>query len=229
MARAFQRSCIGVAACRPRSPAMAVAAAVLVAVGTGGAHAADALVCAHDATVTERFIPVELLTGLPLPAPESQALTFGEVDRTYPFVDVLPDGSVGSGEVALKGPMKWSGYRGIEFEVYERKVPRAHERFALTEDKSAIGRVYDQRFGNAYNEGKFPVGKWQQGQKKSYDTLYNTRSAVSSLEIEKLSCTYDGIAGALQYRWRTNNGLDYGYIYAPGKGVVQVFTYKGGR
>lgn len=193
------------------------------------AHAqpAAAPVCEQDAAVTERFIPVELLAGLPLP--EAQVLHFGEVDRTFPFIDVLPDGTLGSGDVTLKGPMKWVGYRGIEFEVYERKVPRSHERFALTEDKTAIGRVYDQRFGNAFNEGKFPVGTWQQGQKRSYDTLYGTRSAVSSVEIEKLACTYDGVAGALQYRWRTNNGVDYGYIYAPGRGVVQVFTYKGGR
>ena len=191
------------------------------------AAAQTAPVCEHDAGVTERFIPVEMLTGNPIP--EARELKFAEVDRTYPFIDVLPDGKLGSGDVALKGPMKYAGYGGKEFEVYERKVPRAHERFALTPDSTAIGRVYDQRFGNAYNEGKFPVGLWQQGQKRSYDTLYGQRSAVSSLEIEKLSCTYEGIAGALQYRWKTNNGLDYGYIYAPGRGIVQVFTYKGGR
>lgn len=213
---------------RPLSgPTHAVAVLWALLALPGLAAAQGAPVCEHDAAVTERFIPVEMLTGLPLPS--TRDLRFAEIDRSYPFIDVLPDGKLGQGDVVLKGPTKYSGYAGKEFEVYERSVPRAAERVALTPDSTAIGRVWDQRFGNAYNEGKFPVGPWQQGQKRSYDTLYGQRSAVSSIEIEKLSCTYDGVAESLQYRWRTNNGVDYGYIYAPGRGVVQVFTYKGGR
>lgn len=209
------------------SPHRRGAALLCLAACHGLALAQSAPDCVADAAVTERFIPVEMLTGLPLPS--TRELRFAEVDRSYPFIDVLPDGKLGQGEVLLKGPTKYAGYAGKEFEVYERSVPRAAERVALTPDGTAIGRVWDQRFGNAYNEGKFPVGLWQQGQKRSYDTLYGQRSAVSSIEIEKLSCTYDGVAESLQYRWRTNNGVDYGYIYAPGRGVVQVFTYKGGR
>lgn len=215
----------------PRSarnrPALCATALLFLAGLHGLAAAQAARVCEHDAAVTERFIPVEMLTGLPLPG--ARELRFAEVDRSYPFIDVLPDGQLGQGDVRLKGPTKYTGYAGKAFEVYERSVPRAAERVALTPDSTAIGRVWDQRFGNAYNEGKFPVGLWQQGQKRSYDTLYGQRSAVSSIEIEKLSCTYDGVAESLQYRWRTNNGVDYGYIYAPSRGVVQVFTYKGGR
>lgn len=210
-----------------RRPALSAAALPCLLALHGPAAAQTAPACTHDAAITERFIPVEMLTGLPLPS--TRELRFAEVDRSYPFIDVLPDGKLGQGEVLLKGPTKYAGYAGKEFEVYERSVPRAAERVALTPDGTAIGRVWDQRFGNAYNEGKFPVGLWQQGQKRSYDTLYGQRSAVSSIEIEKLSCTYDGVAESLQYRWRTNNGVDYGYIYAPGRGVVQVFTYKGGR
>jgi len=213
--------------CAGLRPARPIAALLSFLALHGLAAAQSAPECVHDAAVTERFIPVEMLTGLPLPS--TRELRFAEVDRSYPFIDVLPDGKIGRGDVLLKGPAKYSGYGGKEFEVYERSVPRAAERVALTPDSTAIGRVWDQRFGNAYNEGKFPVGLWQQGQKRSYDTLYGQRSAVSSIEIEKLSCTYDGVAESLQYRWRTNNGVDYGYIYAPGRGVVQVFTYKGGR
>ncbi|MBB1604427.1 hypothetical protein A9977_30800 [Variovorax sp. UMC13] len=62
----------------------------------------------------------------------------------------------------------------------------------------------------------------------SYDTLYGQRSAVSSIEIEKLSCTYDGVAESLQYRWRTNNGVDYGYIYAPGRGWCRCSRTRAG-
>jgi len=37
------------------------------------------------------------------------------------------------------------------------------------------------------------------------------------------------VPGALQYGWKTSGGLSYGYIYAPGKGLVHVMTRAGGR
>ena len=184
--------------------------------------------CVHDTTVQERFIPVELLTGLPLP--DNPTLVFAPVERVYSFVNASPDAQGEVGEVSLAGPVQWAGEGGLVYEVYERKVPLAHERFALTADKTAIGRVYDQRIGNVKNEGKFPVGLWTQGQKRSYDTVYYVNGRLinlkTMLEIEKLSCTYDGVAGAMQYRWTTTNNRDYGYIYAPGRGVVQVAAFK---
>ena len=187
-------------------------------------------VCVQDESVKERFLPVELLTGNPMT--DTRELVFAPVDRVYPFVDELPDGSVGKGDVALKGPMQWEGQGGTVYEIYERKVPRAHERFALTADRSAIGRVYDQRFGNASNEGKFPVGVWAQGQTRRYSTVYfsqrGARNETTYVEIEKLSCVYEGIPGAMQYGWKTSSGTSYGYIYAPGKGLVQVMTRVGG-
>lgn len=204
----------------------AMAATLLLASAAATAQASGAPVCVHDESVKERFLPVELLTGNPIT--ESRELVFAPVDRVYPFVDELPDGSLGKGEAALKGPISWEGQ-----EIYERKVPRAHERFALTPDRTAIGRVYDQRFGNASNEGKFPVGAWAQGQVRRYNTTYassrGTRQETTILEIEKLSCTYEGVPGALQYGWKTSGGLSYGYIYAPGKGLVHVMTRAGGR
>jgi len=218
---------------------LSVGITVSLFAGTGAqAQGAKVPVCVHDESVKERFLPVELLTGNPLT--ETRELVFAPVDRVYPFVDELPDGSVGKGEAALKGPLSWEGQGGTVYEVYERKVPRAHERFALTPDRTAIGRVYDQRFGNATNEGKFPVGMWAQGQVRSYNTTYfssrGTRNETSSVEIEKLSCTYEGIPGAVQYGWKTTGalthgfgGLSYGYIYAPGKGLVHVMTRTGGR
>jgi len=202
------------------------ATALLLVSAAAAAQATSAPACVQDESVKERFVPVELLTGNPIT--ESRDLVFAPVDRVYPFVDELPDGSLGKGEAALKGPIIWEGQ-----EVYERKVPRAHERFALTPDRTAIGRVYDQRFGNASNEGKFPVGNWSQGQVRRYNTTYfsprGPRQETTTLEIEKLSCTYEGVPGALQYGWKTGGGLSYGYIYAPGKGLVHVMTRTGGR
>ncbi|KAB2900217.1 MAG: hypothetical protein F9K35_07220 [Burkholderiaceae bacterium] len=208
------------------------AMALLAAAASVNAQAQVAVPeCVQDTQATERFIPVELLTGNPIP--EKPELTFAPVKRVYPFIDASPDRSGDIKETSLEGPMSWTGEGGQVYEVYERKVPRAHERFALTPDRTAIGRVYDERWGNATNEGKFPVGVWQQGQRRTYNTVYHTAqrdaALTSSVEIEKLSCTYEGVGGAIQYRWKTSRGLDYSYIYAPGRGLVQVVTYRRGR
>lgn len=214
--------------CSGSAMALLAAAASVNAQAQGQVAAPE---CVQDMQATERFIPVELLTGNPLP--EKPELTFAPVKRVYPFIDASPDRSGDIKETSLEGPMSWTGEGGKVYEVYERKVPRAHERFALTADRTAIGRVYDERWGNATNEGKFPVGVWQQGQRRTYNTVYHTAqrdaALTSSVEIEKLSCTYEGVDGALQYRWKTSRGLDYSYIYAPGRGLVQVVTYRRGR
>lgn len=188
--------------------------------------------CVLDASVQERFLPVELLTGLPMP--EGQELVFAPVaERTYTYVNASAHSLGKIGEIRLSGPVQWTGEGGVVYEVYERQVVTfAHERFAMTEDKTAIGRVWDERIGNVKNEGKFPVGLWKQGQKRYYFTVYYTKDGAKNLktliEIEKLSCTYDGVAGAMQYRWSADDRLEYSYIYAPGRGAVQVAAYKRG-
>lgn len=205
-----------------RSPFSAIRSCVtaaFLALASVAAAAQQVPVCEPDPAVTERFIPVELLNGLPMP--QTQELRFAAVERSYPFLNVRADGTTSMMETSLSGPVRWVGDGGVEYEVYERKVPRAHERFALTKDQTAIGRVYDERFGNATNEGKFPVGLWKQGQKRSYATRYGTRQDVTHVQIEKLSCTYEGVPGAVQYRWLSGR-LEYVYIYAPGRGLVQV-------
>ena len=188
-------------------------------------------VCVHDQSVKERFLPVELLTGNPMPAIDE--LTLLPVDRVYPFIDELPNGTLGRGDVALKGPVEWQGQGGTVYQVYERKVPRANERYALTPDRTAMGRVYDQRTGNITNEGKYPVGSWAQGQKRSYNTVYESvrgpRFDLTFLQIEKLSCVYEGVPGAMQYAFTSNRGIDYSYIYVPGKGLTHVISRRSGN
>lgn len=180
--------------------------------------------CVHDANVQTRFIPVEMMTGEAFPA--TDVLQLQPVDRRYPFVFVRKGESPGEGETVLKGPVNWTGAGGKTYEVYERNVPKAFERVALTPDGTAMGRVYDERIGNVTNEGKFPVGLWKQGEKRSYSTTLHLppgdRTTRTQIEIEKLACTYNGIEGALQIRWTNDRGLNYVYIFAPGKGLVQV-------
>ena len=213
--------------CRPLALALVLSSVWLQAAAQQAIAVPE---CIDEPGVSERFIPVEMLTGNPLP--DKAELVFAPVQRAYPFVDASADRQAEIKETSLNGPVSWTGEGGKVYEVYERKVPRAHERFALVPDKTAIGRVYDERFGNATNEGKFPVGVWQQGQTRTYSTTYYTPRGplilTTTVTIEKLSCTYDGISGAMQYRWKTSRGLDYAYIYAPGRGLVQVKTYKRG-
>jgi len=208
---------------RPLIPVLLLAASA--------AFAQPVPVCALDDSVKERFLPVELLTGNPMT--ENKELVLAPIDRVYPFVDELPGGGVGKGDVALKGPVKWQGAGGTVYEVYERRVNRTGERYALTADRTAMGRVFDDRIGNITNEGKYPVGVWQQGQKRSYKTVYatpiGTRNGTSTLEIEKLSCTYEGTPGAMQYGWTTDTGQSYAYIYVPGRGLTHVMTRSQSR
>lgn len=203
---------------------------LLAASGACAQERVDLMECIQDPNITERFLPVELITGNPLPA--EPVLTFAPVKREYPFIWAFPGEKGTVATTSLEGPVTWTGGQGKVYEIYERKVPRAHERFALTPDKTSVGRVYDERWGNATNEGKFPVGTWSQGQKRTYHTIYHMNRGdqplTTTIEIEKLSCTYDGIKDAVQFRWTTSRGLNYVYILAPEKGLVQVVIYKRG-
>ncbi len=187
--------------------------------------------CVHDASVTERFLVVELITGADLPTREE--LRMAPVDRTYPFTAYYPSGAPPQpGETALKGPVDHRTHTGRTVASYERTVPGATERMAITNNEQALGRVFDERIGQIENEGKYPVGRWKQGETRDFDTTYYTprgaRSSRTSINVEKLSCRFEGIAGAYQIRWKVDGGqrADYGYVFAPGRGLVQVVVYK---
>lgn len=191
----------------------------------------DAVDCIQDLATEERFLPVELITGHPLPS--THVLSFEPVQkRVYPFISASPNLKGKMAETSLDGPYVWVGHGGKEYEIYERKVPRAHERFAMTKDQSSVGRVYDERWGNATNEGKFPVGIWKQGEKRSYQATYHTTRGdlpiTTTIEIEKLSCTYQGINDSVQFRWTTSRGLNYVYVLTPERGLVQAVVYRRG-
>ncbi|TSE25834.1 hypothetical protein Tsedi_01058 [Tepidimonas sediminis] len=188
--------------------------------------------CEHDPSVTERFLPVELLTGEPLP--DAEVLRLGPVQRRYPFVGVYADGSPPSnGETTLSGPVEHRTAYGPTLPAYERTVPGAREVVAITFDGEAIGRVDDSRIG-PMREAKFPIGRWRQGETRHYTASYYTPRGVAqartSITIEKLSCRYDGTPGAVAFRWKVEDGrrADYGYVFVPGRGLAQVTVYKRG-
>lgn len=205
---------------------------LLMGVTTVALAQPGAVECEHDPGVTERFLPVELLTGEPLP--DGEVLRLGSVQRRYPFVGLYADGSPPStGETTLSGPVQYRTAYGVTLPAYERTVPQAQEVVAITFDGEAMGRVYDSRIG-PMREAKFPIGRWRQGETRHHAATYytprGTGHARTSITIEKLSCRYEGIPGAVAFRWKVDDGrrADYGYVFAPGRGLVQVTVYKRG-
>ncbi len=219
---------------RSRRTAVAWLAGAVAACALNVAHAqgpGGAPECVHDPAVTERFLPLELITGLPLPADE--ALRFAPVDRVYPFTAYYPSGEPPRpGETSLKGPVEARTRDGRTVPAYERTVPGAGERMALNRAGDALGRIFDERVGDIEDEAKYPVGRWRQGETRRYRTVYHgargAGTSETSITIEKLSCTYEGVPGAVQLRWRVDGGrrADYGYVFVPERGLVQVVVYK---
>lgn len=187
--------------------------------------------CVHDTSVTQRFLPVELITGEPLPT--SDVLQMGPVDRTYPFTAYYPSGAPPlRSETSLKGPVEFRTAGGRVLAAYERVVPGATERMALTDNAQALGRVYDERIGHVTNEGKYPVGLWKQGETRHFNAIAHSprgdRPMRTTIHMEKLSCRFEDVPGAYSIRWTVDGGTrgDYGYVFAPGRGLVQVVVYK---
>lgn len=189
--------------------------------------------CRHDPSVSERFLPIELINGEP--PPTADVLQFVAIDKHYPFVAYYPSGEPPfNGETTLSGPLEQRTADGRTVQAYERTVPGATERMALTANGLAMGRIFDERIGLISNEGKYPVGLWKQGETRHFDTVFHTargdRKSRTSITMEKLSCEFEGITGAYAIRWQVDGGQrsDYGYVFAPGRGLVQVIVYKRG-
>jgi len=194
-------------------------------------------ICEHDASVTERFLPVGLFTGTDWNG--EHRIELPVVDRTYPWTYSYRDDDekvVFESTMSLKGPVDWkSPLTRKAYKVYDRIVVNFRgtvaERMTVIEDGTATGRVTDARLakkgGEFLNEGKYPVGIWKQDQKKTYDREVvfrgKTTASPTSIEIEKLSCVFDGIPDSVQLLWSDpGRKLAFSYIFAPGRGMAHV-------
>ncbi len=218
-----------------RGTILSVSFSALVLTGTAAADQAN---CVPDRSVTERFIPMELLTGSDWDG--AKDIGFPVVDRAYP-VDDYSRGQVFNYNVTLKGPLKWRHPdAGKDMKIYERvvEISGADERFAVRSDQEAAGRVTDSRAPVTWDtEAKFPLGAWKQGESRTFTHDFHVRGRTvkgkTSLEIEKISCAYKGVNGALQYRWKSYRrgslSGDYSYIYGPKKGMMAVIVHKSAK
>jgi hypothetical protein len=188
----------------------------------------EAWAAATDRVAQSRFIPMQLIVP-------------GAWDGTRRIDMPLAQGVDSEGTV-WTGPQEWRNpHTGQMVTVYDRRRTNPREglveqKMAVRADGSAIGRLYDSRFGGMVcdQEGKFPLGVWRQGEVRTFDYVcLRTRGGqvverrrTARITIEELDYEYLGIAHSLRFAWRfadrdSGEVLDHRtYIFSPGRGLI---------
>jgi hypothetical protein len=177
------------------------------------AHAEDWSVWqrAYDPATRTRFIPVELWTGASWDGNQEirmapAALEFGK-----------------RADKSIKGPVNWNG-----LPVYERVNRDKLQRFAVREDRTGLGRVFDSRNPQLACSGevKFPLGHWKQGEVREYRVDCGRSVRPLKVTIEEIDFVYDGVPHSLRFHWLyregRGRGTDMRYVYSPLRGLVHV-------
>ncbi len=185
--------------------------------------------CASMQPVVEngvRYIPVELWTGT-------------DWDGTKQL-RMQPVTSTGGkrGTRTITGPTQWRHPKtGKVLTVYQRtKSKKSGEKkqlYAITGERSGLGRVFDSRPGESdrYFSGEviFPLGPWKRGEERTFKFIeYTDRGPVdrvATIKIRRLDFKYKGTYHSLKFDWtlRDEKGeivFYERYIYSPGAGLV---------
>jgi hypothetical protein len=166
---------------------------------------------AYDPATRTRFIPVELWTGTPWDGTQEirmapAALEFGR-----------------RGDKNIKGPKLWNG-----IQVYERLNRDKLQLFAVRDDRTGLGRVFDSRYPQlgCRGEVKFPLGLWKQGEVREYQLECARGTRPLKVTIEEIDFVYDGVPHSLRFHWLfmegRGRGTDMRYVYSPLRGLVDV-------
>lgn len=183
---------------------------------------------AIDPVTGSRFIPTQLIVP-------------GTWDGTRRIDLPIADGTDSEGTV-WSGPQEWRNpYTGQTLTVYDRRRVSKREgsveqKMAVRVDGSAVGRVYDSRFGGLVcdQEAKFPVGAWKQNEVRTFDYVCLAarggkiveRRRTARITIEELDYEYNGIPHSLRFAWRFSDRdsgevLDHRtYVFSPGRGLA---------
>jgi hypothetical protein len=181
-----------------------------------------------DAVTKARFIPVELWTGAEWDGSKDLKMSKAEMR----FGDRL--------NKDIKGPTEWKHpVTGETLMVYERTNEQRDgvksQLFAINEEKTGLGRVYDSRedLGTRSFSGglKFPLGHWKQGEtkqiiEKRYEAA-RVDTRIESITITQLDFTYRGTPHCLEFEWvykesRRPKVIDHQtYTYCPNQGMVK--------
>lgn len=197
--------------------------ALLLAVVLPAIAHADVWDDAYDAKTGTRFIPMELILGAQWDGSRTINYPKGTFRQTV-------------GGSTWEGPEKWTHpVNGRRLTVYYRSRGgrnAASQVFAVRDDKSAIGRVAESRFGNegCDQEAKFPLGEWKQYEIRTfhYTCWYDgkPKGKVNTLIIANIDFRCQGIKHCLMVRWIHRNEDstdlldDQLYTFAPGRSRV---------
>ena len=183
---------------------------LLVAFGARGA-ALSMWAASSDPATKTRFIPVELWTGAPWDGKQEIRMAPAELEFGR------------RGEKNIKGPITWNG-----IPVYERQNRDKVQLFALRDDRTGLGRVYDSRYPQLQCAGevKFPLGLWKQGEVREYQLGCARGSRSLKVTIEEIDFVYKGVPHSLRFHWLfmegRGRGTDMRYVYSPLHGLVDV-------
>ncbi len=119
---------------------------------------------ATDRAAQSRFVPMQLIVP---------SAWDGTRRIDMPIVKEVED----SEGTAWTGPEEWRNpHTGQMLTAYDRRRENRREglvvqKMAVRADGSAIGRIYDSRFGGLVcdHEAKFPLGVWKQGEVRTFD------------------------------------------------------------
>jgi hypothetical protein len=170
-----------------------------------------------------------------------QLIVPGAWDGTRRIDMPIAEGADAEGTV-WTGPQEWRNpYTNQVLTVYDRRRTTRREglveqKMAVRADGSAIGRVYDSRFGGPVcdQEAKFPLGVWKQGEVRTFEYVCLTtrrgqaveRRHAARITIEELDYVYNGAPHSLRFAWwfsdrDSGEVLDHRtYIFSPGRGLA---------
>ncbi len=170
----------------------------------------------------ERFIPIELFTGMPWDGSRDFALTKATPDDRARMKISGPEDFIrpNTGEmlrVYRRSRTQWDGREVVQL-------------FAVTSREDGLGRVYDSRYSrNCVDAVKFPLGIWRQGETRDFREECENRHRAMSVTIEEIDFSYNGVAHSLKFRWVADGGHQRGtdntYIFSPNRGYIKSFPH----
>lgn len=178
---------------------------------------------AYNEETKQRFIPVELFTGLEWDGKHELVLkeattTACSETKGRPCINYYVSGPYKTETNNTK--IDWVGeqipYYKRTFST--RRMGPVESHFTINNSKDGLVRIFDKRkqWGNRAYDGlgsKFPLGYWKQGEVRTYNSKRPTR-----IEIVELN----GPHNCLTFRWVIGKGerknMDNNYTFCPNRG-----------
>lgn len=181
---------------------------------------------AYNAETKQRFIPVELFTGVQWDG--KHELTMKEAQTTACYEVIGRDRPCDP--VKLSGPIltdsnntqiDWVGeqipYYLRTFSIRGEKV---ESHFTINNSRDGMVRIFDKRkrWGTRLYDGlgsKFPLGYWKQGEVRTYPSKRPTRIEIIELNGPDNCLTFRWVVGEGKKRNQDNN-----YTFCPNRGFT---------